>query len=170
MWCGSCFGQNVEKGRKEQNTRWSLACPVVQLCVYPSPAHAMFICLPKSKHVVPACASYDFSSACWSVFRLLTVPRLCNHCSNHLSGPHHTVCLKPEYIHIVCFLGCRGKPSISELYKERRRAYNRKSKKIEPDIWDRIEWKPPRWQKNPYVWVAFTLWLTLIAVSMAFGD
>ncbi|GAQ85432.1 hypothetical protein KFL_002350070 [Klebsormidium nitens] len=63
-----------------------------------------------------------------------------------------------------------GKPSFTELYKEKRRANYRKTRKLEPDIWDRIEWKPPRWQKNPYVWVAFTLWLTLIAVTMAFGD
>lgn len=112
----------------------------------------------------------DFLSSYWSTFHLLMVPRLCRCRSNHLSRPRHTGCLKQEYTLIVVVSVCRGKPSISELYKERRRAYNRKSKKIEPDIWDRIEWKPPRWQRNPYVWVAFTLWLTLIAVSMAFGD
>ncbi|KAL2635319.1 hypothetical protein R1flu_006798 [Riccia fluitans] len=29
---------------------------------------------------------------------------------------------------------------------------------------------PPRWERNPYVWVAFTVWLTLCGIALMFQD
>jgi hypothetical protein len=41
-----------------------------------------------------------------------------------------------------------------------------------PSSWDYLDdwmvWKPPRWEKSPYFWVALTIWLTLVGISLIF--
>ncbi|CAI5465942.1 unnamed protein product [Closterium sp. Yama58-4] len=35
---------------------------------------------------------------------------------------------------------------------------------------DLMSFKPPRWEKSPYFWVAFSVWLTMVAVALIFAD
>lgn len=45
------------------------------------------------------------------------------------------------------------------------------SAKRTPDVWDDLEgWEPPKWEQSPYFWVALTLWLTLVGVTLVFQD
>jgi hypothetical protein len=35
---------------------------------------------------------------------------------------------------------------------------------------DWLVWNPPRWERNPYFWVAVTIWLTLVGISLMFQN
>ncbi|GJP40538.1 hypothetical protein CLOM_g208 [Closterium sp. NIES-68] len=35
---------------------------------------------------------------------------------------------------------------------------------------DLMSFKPPRWEKSPYFWVALTVWLTMVGVALMFQD
>ncbi|KAH7315176.1 hypothetical protein KP509_21G037700 [Ceratopteris richardii] len=57
----------------------------------------------------------------------------------------------------------------SKMYKERKKKTIKKgSTRDYMDDW--LVWKRPRWERSPYFWVAFTLWLTLIGVALMFQD
>lgn len=58
----------------------------------------------------------------------------------------------------------------SKMYRERKK---KSSKKVPPSrdyLADWLVWKPPRWERSPYFWVAVTIWLTLVGISLMFQD
>ncbi|CAM6102825.1 unnamed protein product [Calypogeia fissa] len=63
----------------------------------------------------------------------------------------------------------RGSKTWSQRIRDRRRKPMPKSK-TKDYLEDWLVWDPPRWERNPYFWVAFTVWLTLVGVSLMFQD
>lgn len=58
----------------------------------------------------------------------------------------------------------------SQLVKEKRRKPMKKSAQSKDYLEDWLVWKPPRWEKSPYFWVAITVWLTLVGFSLIFQN
>ncbi|MCO5577007.1 hypothetical protein L7F22_030829 [Adiantum nelumboides] len=58
----------------------------------------------------------------------------------------------------------------SKMYKERRKKLTKKAKPTKDYMEDWLVWKPPRWERSPYFWVAVTVWLTLIGIALVFQD
>eukprot|EP00897_Mesotaenium_endlicherianum_P003364 jgi/Mesen1/3055/ME000018S02368 len=53
--------------------------------------------------------------------------------------------------------------------KQKTRASRVKAGPKDPlDAW--LVWKPPRWERSPYFWIAITLWLTALGVTLMFQD
>lgn len=65
-------------------------------------------------------------------------------------------------------LTCRKAKTWSQTMKDKKKRPYKKT----PSSWDYLDdwmvWKPPRWEKSPYFWVALTIWLTLVGVSLIF--
>lgn len=58
----------------------------------------------------------------------------------------------------------------SKMYRERKR---KTWKKVQPSrdyMEDWLVWKPPRWERSPYFWVAVTIWLTLVGIALVFQE
>jgi hypothetical protein len=58
----------------------------------------------------------------------------------------------------------------SKMYKERRPKPLKKTAPSKDYLDDWLVWEPPRWERSPYFWVALTVWLTLIGISLVFQD
>ena len=58
----------------------------------------------------------------------------------------------------------------SKMYKERRPNSLKKTTPSKDYLDDWLVWKPPRWERSPYFWVALTVWLTLVGISLMFQD
>eukprot|EP00250_Pteridium_aquilinum_P006803 c16646_g1_i1 orf=539-1045(+) len=58
----------------------------------------------------------------------------------------------------------------SKMYKERRKKTIKKGTPTKDYMEDWLVWKPPRWERSPYFWVAVTVWLTLVGISLMFQD
>ncbi|KAG0593644.1 hypothetical protein M758_UG006700 [Ceratodon purpureus] len=56
----------------------------------------------------------------------------------------------------------------SQTVKERRKKPMKKSAQNRDYLEDWLVWKPPRWEKSPYFWVAVTIWLTMVGISLTF--
>ncbi|KAG6557380.1 hypothetical protein Mapa_001310 [Marchantia paleacea] len=58
-------------------------------------------------------------------------------------------------------------------YSQKLRDRRRPKKKVPQEkdyLEDWLVWDPPRWERNPYFWVALTVWLTLVGISLMFQD
>ncbi|BFI30345.1 hypothetical protein MPTK2_3g11300 [Marchantia polymorpha subsp. ruderalis] len=58
-------------------------------------------------------------------------------------------------------------------YTQKLRDRRRPKKKVPQEkdyLEDWLVWDPPRWERNPYFWVALTVWLTLVGISLMFQD
>lgn len=64
----------------------------------------------------------------------------------------------------------RKAKSWSQTIKDSKKKPSKRSSQSRDYLEDWLVWKPPRWERNPYFWVAVTIWLTLVGISLIYQN